>query len=42
MADFWFMNGYGIYVWPAYGAAAVILGGLMIYVYRRMKRLERA
>lgn len=30
MHDFINMHGYAIYIWPAYGFAAVLLGGLVI------------
>lgn len=41
MAEYLFMSGYGIYIWPAYGISFLILAGLMAYNYRRMNRLER-
>lgn len=32
----WFaMGGYADFVWPAYGIAAAILGGLALYCWRR-------
>jgi heme exporter protein CcmD len=39
-ADFWAMNGYGVYIWWSYGLAAALLGGLGLYLYRRMRILE--
>ena len=35
MAEFLDMGGYAAYVWPAYGAFALILGGLAIWSLRR-------
>ncbi len=32
------MGGYGAYVWPAYGIAAVVLGGLVLVSWRRHRR----
>ncbi len=40
MNDFWFMNGYGIYIWPSYAFAAIVLGGLTVYLWRKLRRLE--
>lgn len=34
------MGGYGVYVWPAYLAAAVLMIGLVIESRRRIKRNE--
>ncbi len=41
LAGFLAMGGYAVYVWPAYGAAAVVLGGLLgwsLASYRRARR----
>ncbi len=41
-AEFLSMGGYAGYVWPAYGLALLIIGGLIIQStldYRRQKRL---
>ena len=39
------MGGYAIYVWPAYALTAMVLGGLVIYSWRRyrdsIRSLER-
>ncbi len=32
------MGGYGADVWPAYGVAAVVLGGLALVSWRRHRR----
>lgn len=34
------MGGYGAYVWPAYLATAVVMGGLVIESRRRIARNE--
>ena len=42
MPDF---HGYGVYIWPAYGAAAVILAGLVLasaWRSRRLKKIEQS
>ena len=31
------MGGYAGFVWPAYGIAAVVLGGLSLYSWRRYR-----
>ena len=40
MADFFFMNGYGFYVWGAYGAAFIILDILIIAALMKSKKLR--
>jgi heme exporter protein D len=39
------MGGYAAFVWPAYGLAAVVLGGLTLHFWRRyrdgVRSLER-
>ena len=42
------MGGYAAFVWPAYGIAAAVLGGMSVYSWRRYRasvetlaRLER-
>ena len=35
----WFaMGGYAGFVWPAYGVAAVVLGGLALFAWRRHRQ----
>jgi heme exporter protein D len=35
----WFaMGGYAGFVWPAYGVAAAVLGGLALFSWRRHRR----
>ena len=29
------MGGYAIFVWPAYGVAALVLGGMALHAWRR-------
>jgi heme exporter protein D len=45
VATFLAMGGYAQYVWPAYGVAVFVLGGLLVWslgAYRRRQReLER-
>jgi len=36
------MGGYGAYVWPAYGAALVILAAVWLDGQRRRRAVERA
>lgn len=33
------MGGYGVYVWPSYGLALALLGGLALQAWRRERRL---
>ena len=35
LAVYFAMGGYAAFVWPAYGIAAAVLGGLAIYWWRR-------
>jgi heme exporter protein D len=35
------LNGYGAYVWPAYGFAALVLIALFVAANRRLRRAER-
>jgi heme exporter protein D len=45
VATYFAMGGYAIYVWPAYALAAVVLGGLALFSWRRyrasVRNLER-
>ena len=40
--DFLAMGGYAAYVWPAYAVAALLLGGLAIASWRKLRAAERA
>lgn len=35
------MGGYGAYIWPAYGLAAVILGGMTLNAVLRYRSAKR-
>lgn len=35
------MGHYGAYVWPAYGFAALMLGGLMVRASRSLKQAKK-
>ena len=35
VAEFFTMGGYGLYVWPSFGVAALCMGGEVIAVWRR-------
>ena len=39
--EFLAMGGYGAFVWPAYGASALVLGWLWASSLRRLRGLER-
>lgn len=41
LGDFLNMGGYAAYVWPAYGAAAAVLGGLLAGSLSRLRRVAR-
>jgi heme exporter protein D len=37
MKSFWefaAMGGYGVYIWPAYGVAVLVIGGLFLWSWR--------
>jgi heme exporter protein D len=38
LSDFFAMGGYGAYVWPAFGFAAVVLLGLLLQSWRTARR----
>ena len=42
MAEFFAMGGYATYVWSAYGAAAVVLTGLVVVTLVRRRSSRRA
>jgi heme exporter protein D len=35
VAEFLAMGGYGLYVWPSFGVAALCMGGEILAVWRR-------
>ncbi|MYE02739.1 MAG: heme exporter protein CcmD [Alphaproteobacteria bacterium] len=41
LGDFLQLGGYAVYVWPAYGVAALVLGGLLTESLSRLRRVER-
>ena len=41
MTDFFAMGGYAAYVWPAYGATAVVIAGLAFLIWRRGRALKK-
>lgn len=41
MSDFLAMGGYAAYVWPAYGATALVIGGLAYAIWRRGRTLKK-
>ena len=41
LRDFFAMGGYGAFVWPAFGASALVLGWLWVSSLRRLRGLER-
>lgn len=40
MMDFLSMNGYGEYIWPAYGVALILLTALLFSSLRQSKKLK--
>lgn len=41
-SEFFSMNGYGIYIWPAYGVTFAVLAGLLIGTLCSVRRANRA
>ena len=41
MTEIFDMGGYGAYVWPAWGVAVVVLGGLIVASISAMRARER-
>jgi heme exporter protein D len=42
LQSFFAMGGYAAFVWPAFGASALVLGWLLVSSLRRLRELERA
>lgn len=42
MTEFFSMGGYAVYVWSSYGAAALVLSGILISSLRTLRRREAA
>lgn len=40
MSEFIAMGGYGAFIWPAYGAAAILMAGVLILSWKDMRRRE--
>lgn len=41
LTDFLEMGGYAVFVWPAFGLAAVVMVGLLIATLRQLRRRRR-
>ena len=41
MSNFFHMGGYGVYIWPAYLIATVIVVGILVQTITTMRRRER-
>ena len=41
LGEFFHMGGYAAYVWPAYGAAAAVLAGMLAESVLRLRRARR-
>jgi heme exporter protein CcmD len=41
LAQWVFMGGLGVFVWPAYGVSALVIGALTISAWRRLKARQR-
>jgi heme exporter protein D len=39
--EFFWMGGYGLYVWGSYLAALIVIGGEVVLVMRRQKSCKR-
>ena len=39
--DFLMLDGYGLFVWPAYGLAFLLLAGLLIWAVRELRHNQR-
>jgi len=40
MSEFLAMGGYGAFIWPAYGAAAILMVGVLVMSWRSMRQRE--
>ncbi len=40
MSEFLEMGGYGAFIWPAYGAAAILMAGVLIQSWKSMRQRE--
>jgi heme exporter protein D len=42
LAHYFAMGGYAVFIWPSYGLALVLLAGMAVAAYRRMRAAELA
>ena len=42
LASYFAMGGYAAFIWPAYGFAAAVLGGLALHSWRRYRASQDA
>ena len=40
MSEFLEMGGYGAFIWPTYGAAAILMAGLLLLSWQGMRQRE--
>jgi len=40
VSEFLEMGGYGAFIWPAYGAGAILMAGLLILSWKSMRQRE--
>jgi heme exporter protein D len=40
MNEFFAMGGYGAFIWPAYGTAAILMAGVLILSWNSMRQRE--
>ncbi|MGC6530130.1 MAG: heme exporter protein CcmD [Candidatus Puniceispirillaceae bacterium] len=41
MTDFFAMGGHGIYIWPCYGLAVLLIAGLYWHSHNWLKKTEK-
>jgi heme exporter protein D len=41
MNHYFAMGGYAVFIWPAYGGAAILMAGILILSWRTMRRREQ-
>jgi heme exporter protein D len=42
LAQYFAMGGYAVFIWPSYGLGLILLAGMVIAAYRRMRLAETA
>lgn len=40
MSEFLAMGGYGAFIWPAYAAAVILMAGILLLSWRKMRQRE--